>query len=45
MIPSMPNSFVSRGLRQILKGWGANLGKADRDLKETILTQIQALDL
>ncbi|KAK1614885.1 hypothetical protein QYE76_020402 [Lolium multiflorum] len=35
---------VSGGLRQFLKGWGANIGKADRDLKEDILGRIQALD-
>jgi hypothetical protein len=32
------------GLRQLLKGWGANIGKADRDLKESILGRIHALD-
>jgi exonuclease III len=31
---------VSGGLRQFLKGWGANVGKADRDLKENILGRI-----
>jgi hypothetical protein len=36
--------FLSAGIRQFLKGWGANLGKADRELKEGILAQIQTLD-
>ena len=36
---------VSSGLRQFLKGWGANLGKADRVLKEGLLAQVRALDL
>jgi hypothetical protein len=35
---------VSGGLRQFLKGWGANLGKEARDLKQDLLAQIQALD-
>jgi hypothetical protein len=35
---------LSAGIRQFLKGWGANLGKAEHELKEGILVQIQALD-
>ena len=33
------------GLRQYLKGWGANIGRANRDAKADILAQISALDL
>jgi hypothetical protein len=36
---------VSSGLRQFLKGWGANIGKEDRDLDDNILGSIQALDV
>jgi mannosylglycoprotein endo-beta-mannosidase len=35
---------VTTGLRQFLKGWGANLGKEAHDLKQDLLAQIQALD-
>ncbi|KAM0884187.1 hypothetical protein ACQ4PT_031139 [Festuca glaucescens] len=35
---------VSAGLRQFLKGWGANLGKENRDLKAELLARIQTLD-
>jgi hypothetical protein len=35
---------ASAGLRQFLKGWGANLGRENRDLKADILARIQALD-
>ena len=35
---------ISAGLRQFLKGWGANIGREDRDRKADILAQIQRLD-
>ena len=35
---------VSRGLRQFLKGWGANLGKEKKEAREAILRNIEALD-
>ena len=35
---------ISAGLRQFLKGWGANIGRADRDIKVDILGQIKRLD-
>ena len=35
---------VSSGLRQFLKGWGANLGSEERAMNGNILAQIQTLD-
>jgi hypothetical protein len=35
---------VARNSRQFLKGWGANLGKDKRDLKEDLLRQVAELD-
>jgi hypothetical protein len=35
---------VSSSLLQFLKGWGANIGKADHDMKGNILGRMQALD-
>jgi hypothetical protein len=35
---------VAVGLRQFLRGWGANLGKEERDLKADILAEIRSLD-
>ncbi|XP_071677232.1 uncharacterized protein [Lolium perenne] len=35
---------ISAGIRQFLRGWGANLGKEGRDLKDSLLAQIQRLD-
>ncbi|KAK1607529.1 hypothetical protein QYE76_031202 [Lolium multiflorum] len=35
---------IAAGLRQFLRGWGANLGKEERDLKADILAQIRDLD-
>ena len=35
---------ISAGLRQFLKGWGANIGREDRDHKADVLAQIQRLD-
>ena len=35
---------LAAGLRQFLKGWGANLGREERDRKADLLSQIQRLD-
>ena len=35
---------LSAGLRQYLKGWGANLGRDKRVQKTELLSKIQALD-
>jgi hypothetical protein len=35
---------VVAGLRHFLGGWGANLGKEERGLKDDILAQIRSLD-
>ena len=34
---------LSAGLRQFLKGWGANLGKENIQVKQTLIANIQAL--
>jgi hypothetical protein len=36
---------ISAGIRQFLRGWGADLGKEGRDLKDSLLVQIQRLVL
>jgi hypothetical protein len=36
---------VAHNSRQFLKGWGANLGKEKRDLKEDLLRQVAELDV
>uniref|UniRef100_A0ACD5UQY6 Uncharacterized protein n=1 Tax=Avena sativa TaxID=4498 RepID=A0ACD5UQY6_AVESA len=36
---------LSRGLRQFLRGWAANLGKTSREAKAAFLGQIQELDV
>ncbi|KAK1617943.1 hypothetical protein QYE76_023460 [Lolium multiflorum] len=36
--------YIATGLCQFLRGWGANLGREVRDLKASILAEIQSLD-
>jgi hypothetical protein len=36
--------YIATGLRQFLRGWEANLGREVRDLKASILAQIQSMD-
>ena len=38
-------NHLSSSLRQHLKGWGANLGREARVEKESLLSQVCALDL
>jgi hypothetical protein len=35
---------IARGLRQFLKGWGANLGRECRVFRESLVKRIQELD-
>jgi hypothetical protein len=35
---------IARGLRQFLKGWGANLGRERRVFREDLVKRIQGLD-
>ena len=36
--------FVSRGIRQFLRGWGANLGREKREFRLDLLRQVEELD-